>query len=208
VTAPRLVLRVAAALLSLLASRLAGAQVHWDAAAEAGVTKRFQAGGEAGAPTPGVGPSLELQGHVALLPMIRVGAYLGTDLSPAVGRGATSDGPRAFVESGLHVRVSPPLVPWPWRTWLFAGFGYAEGHDLATRLSGGMLDVPLGLGVGRKVTPRWWLFSELGARFGFAFQGALYDAERAGIAGQGGSIPYAGKDVFALSLSVGLSLDR
>ena len=71
-----------------------------------------------------------------------------------------------------------------------------------------MLDVPAGLGIGRRVTPRVWLFSELGARFGLGFHGALYEADGAGVTGQGGSVPYAGKDVFALSWSVGLSLEE
>jgi hypothetical protein len=208
VAAPRLVLPVAAALLALVTRGVASAQVHWDAGAKAGLTKRFEAGGDAAAPTPGPGPSLELQGHVALLPMIRLGLYAATDLSPAMGRGAAADGPHAFAAGGLHVRVSPPLMPWPWRTWLFAGFGYAEGHDFETRLSGGMLDVPVGLGIGRRVTRRGWLFSELGARFGSGFHGALYQSDGAGVAGQGGSVPYAGKDVFALSWSVGLSLEE
>lgn len=183
--APRPSLSVAAALVALLTGGTASAQVHWDASAKAGVTDRFETGGDAGAASPRPGPSLELQGHVALLPMIRVGAYLAADLSPAVGRGAAADGPRAFAQTGAHLRVSPPFVPWPWRTWLFAGVGYGYARDLATGLGGGMLDVPVGLGLGRKLTRPWMLFTELGARFGAV-----------------------GKDAFALSFSVGLSLEE
>jgi hypothetical protein len=208
VTAPRLLLPVAAAALSLAAGGPASAQVRWDAGAEAGVMKRVETGGGAGAPTAGLGPSVQLQGHVALLPMIRLGAYVATDLAPAVGGGATADGPRTFAEAGLQVRVTPPLLPWPFRTWLLVGLGDVYTHDLGTRLSGGMLDVPVGLGLGRKLAHGWLLFTELGARFGLAFHGAMYEADRASVPPGGGSSTYEGKDAFALSLSVGLSLEK
>jgi hypothetical protein len=181
------------------------AQVHWDAGAQAGVTKRFTAGGDAGAPAPGFGPSLELQSHVALVPMVRVGAYLGTDLSPAA-----PDGLRTFWDGGLHVRLTPPLVSWPWRTWLFTGFGYSYAENLGPHLPGGFLEVPVGVGLGRKMGPHALLFVELGGRIDFAFYGRMYDrsaVEAAGTTGEGGN-PYVGKDTFALSLSVGLSLEE
>ena len=190
-------------------SHLAAAQVHWDTGAQAGVTKRFVAGGDAGAPAPGFGPSIELQGHVALVPMVRVGAYLGTDLSPAAPEGL-----RTFWDGGLHVRLSPPLLPWPWRTWLFTGFGYSFAEDLGDHLPGGLLEVPVGLGIGRKVSRHSLLFVELGGRIGFGFYGRMYDrsaVESSGMAAESGetrSGAYVGKDTFALSLSVGLSLEE
>jgi hypothetical protein len=190
----------------LLTAGVAEAQVHWDASAEAGLMKRFATGGDARAPEPGFGPSLELQGHVALVPMIRIGAYLASDLSPA-----GAEGPRFFWAGGLHVRVSPPLLAWPWRTWVFAGFGHAYTRDLSAGLPGGLFDVPVGLGLGRKLTRRWMVFTELGARLGFAFDGPMYDPAAATILGLGGppgSRPFVGRDVFALSLSMGLSLDE
>jgi hypothetical protein len=199
---------IVAGLLSLQTAGAASAQVRWDAAAEGGVTKRVETGGEAGAPGTGLGPSLQLQGHVALLPMIRIGAYVATDLSPAVSDGAAADGPRAFAEAGLQVRVSPPLLPWPWRAWLFTGFGDGCAHDLGNHLSGGMLDVPVGLGLGRKVTSGWVLFTELGARFGLAFRGSMYEPDVAAASQGHGTPGYAGEDAFALSLSLGLSLER
>jgi hypothetical protein len=168
--------------------------------------KRFATGGASGAPTPGFGPSLELQGHVALVPMVRLGAYLSTDLSPVSTDG---EGPRTFWEGGLHVRVSPPLVAWPWRVWLFTGFGYAITYDVGTHLSGGMLDVPVGLGLGRKLTRHTLLFTELGARFGFGFSGPMYTSGSAPARSEaGGGTAYVGNDAVALSLSVGLSLEE
>jgi hypothetical protein len=187
-------------------SHVASAQVHWDAGAQAGVTKRFAAGGDAGAPSPGFGPSLELQGHVALLPMVRLGVYLGTDLSPAA-----PDGLRTFWDGGLHLRLTPPLAPWPWRTWLFTGFGYAFADDLGPGLPGGMLEVPVGLGLGRKVGSHALFFVELGARIGFGFYGRMYDRSAVETSGESGQSPgsaYVGQDTFALSLSVGLSLEE
>jgi hypothetical protein len=186
---------------SHLAVSGASAQVHWDAGAEAGVTKRFTAGGE-GAPAPGLGPSLELTGHVALLPMVRLGVYLGSDLSPAA-----PDGLRSFWDGGLHLRLSPPLVPWPWRTWLATGFGYAFADNLGSHAPGGMLEVPVGLGVGRKVSRHAMLFVELGGRVGFGFYGRMYDRAATETAGETPGA-YVGKDTFALSLSVGLSLEE
>jgi hypothetical protein len=208
VTASRLIVPIVAALLSLQTAGTAIAQLRWDAAAQGGVAKRVETGGNAGAPATGLGPYLQLQSHVALLPMIRLGAYVATDVSPAVGDGPAADGPRAFAETGLQVRVSPPLLPWPWRAWLFAGFGDGYAHDFGTHLSGGMLDVPVGFGLGRKVTARWVLFTELGARFGAAFHGSMYARDGAAASQGHGSSGYAGEDVFALSLSVGLSLEK
>jgi hypothetical protein len=187
-------------------SPLPPAQVHWDAGAEAGVTKRFTAGGDPGAPSPGFGPSLELHGHVALLPMVRVGAYLGADFSPAA-----PDGLRSFWDGGLHLRLSPPLAPWPWRTWLFTGFGYAFADDLGSHLPGGMLEVPFGVGLGRKAGRHALLFVELGGRVGFGFYGRMYDraaAESSAENGETSARAYVGEDTFALSLSVGLSLEE
>jgi hypothetical protein len=138
--------------------------------------------------------------------MVRVGAYLGTDLSPAA-----PDGLRTLWDGGLHVRVTPPLAPWPWRTWLFAGFGYAFADDLGPHLPGGFLEAPVGLGFGRKVSRHWMLFTELGARFGFGFYGRMYDrsaVEPSGESGQTRDGAYLGQDTFALSLSVGLSLEE
>jgi hypothetical protein len=190
---------------SHLATSGAIAQVHWDAGAQAGVTKRFVAGGDAGAPSPGFGPSLELQGHVALIPMVRVGAYFGTDLSPAAPEGL-----RTFWDGGLHLRLTPPLAPYPWRTWFFTGFGYSFADDLGAHLPGGMLEVPVGVGVGRKVSRHALCFVELGARIAFGFYGRMYDrsaVESSGENGESRGSAYVGQDTFALSLSVGLSLE-
>ncbi|MGH7297536.1 MAG: hypothetical protein ACRELB_21545, partial [Polyangiaceae bacterium] len=74
------VLAALATLVTLAAPRSAAAQVRWDAWLQAGAAQRLTSGAPAGAPSPGLGPRLELQAHLALLPMIRVGMYAAEDL--------------------------------------------------------------------------------------------------------------------------------
>jgi hypothetical protein len=211
------------ALVALLVAPAARAQVHWDVGAQAGVIKRFTTGGANGAPDPGFGPVVQLQGHLALVPMVRIGLYAAADVSPASGVGA-----RTFYEGGLHLKVTPPLLSAPWRAWAFAGFGYAYTYAasfhapvaLPTSTTnvlfggtyGGMLDVPLGLGLGYKPARAgvpWLVFAELGGRLGVGFYGPMYDDGAAGTAGGVVTVaPFLGKDSFALTLSVGLSLEQ
>lgn len=186
-------------LVGLTTASPASAQLHWDVGAQAGAAKRFTTGGDGG-PAPGFGPIFGLQGHVAVIPMVRAGLYLEQDVSPA-GDG----GPRTFWAGGLHVRVTPPLLASPWRTWLYAGAGYAYAYSKAVHTDGGLLDLPVGLGLGRRLGRGPWLvFAEVGARFGLLFYGAMYDHTAARPDGA----PYVGQDSFALTASVGLSLDQ
>jgi hypothetical protein len=182
-------------------SRLATAQLRWDAGAEAGISRRFTTGAPPGAPSPGFGPMVELQGHVALVPMVRVGIYLAEDLSPA------GDRLRSFSAGGIHLRASPPLLPSGWRTWLFAGLGFAWAYDGGAHTSGQLFDVPFGLGLGRKLGGSFLAFAELGARAGFGFYGAMYGAVPPGSTAENANSPL-GHDAVALTLSVGLSLDE
>jgi hypothetical protein len=70
-----------------------------------------------------------------------------------------------------------------------------------------MLEAPFGLGLGRRAGSHWVLFSELGARAGFGFYGRMYDRDAVETGGASGGA-YVGQDTFALSLSVGLSLEE
>jgi hypothetical protein len=182
----------------LLLSREARAQLRWDVGAHAGVTKRFTGGGDASAPAPGFGPSFGVQAHVALVPMVRLGGYFEGDLSPA-----SPESPRAFWAGGLHARFMPPLLGGPWRTWLSVGFGYADAYSYERHTGGDLFEVPVGLGLGRKIGGPWVLYAELGPRFCFGALGTMYaatDDPRAA--------PFLGKDSFALGASVGLSLEE
>jgi hypothetical protein len=184
--------------------------------------KRFPSGGTSGAPDPGVGPVFGVEGHVALVPMLRIGAYATQDISPAPGIGA-----RSFWEGGLHLKAAPPLLPAPWRAWAFAGVGYAYAVATSYRGSvmsaggnttvifqgttGGIVDIPVGIALGYRLQPRgvWLAFAQLGARIGAAFFGRMY--EQGAPAGQPGTpltAPFVGKDSFALTLCVGLSLEE
>ncbi|HEY6459870.1 MAG TPA: hypothetical protein VIY73_06950 [Polyangiaceae bacterium] len=188
--------------------------LRWDTGLQAGIAQRLTTGGAAGAPTPELGPLVQVQAHVALLPMVRVGLYAAEDLSPLPGR------LRSFTAGGLHARIAPPLLPIPWRTWLYAGFGFAAAHDggsAGTHTDGQLFDVPVGLGLGAKLSRHLMLFTELGARFGLGFYGPMYRRDAgaptapagtgAGMgAGANPSLaPYLGHDAVALALTVGLS---
>jgi hypothetical protein len=153
--------------------------------------------------------------------MVRVGAYLAQDVAPVAGAGV-----RTYWEGGLRAKVTPPLLSAPWRAYAFAGLGYAYTYASSHRavppggaaevlfagVSGGMLDLPVGLGLGARAPGAmraWVVFAELAGRFGVAFYGPMYAAGApSAVAGAAGPAPFVGKDSFALSLSVGLSLEQ
>jgi hypothetical protein len=168
--------------------------------------QRFTTGGEPGAAHPLPGVVAELQAHVALLPMLRLGPYLSHDISPL------THGPaRQITEAGMMARLAPPILRLPWRTWAFAGVGYARTYEpshvaegeFVPGQGGGLLDTRLGVGLGYKLDRTWEVFAELGGRFGVFFTGSMYDPGACGCAE-----PFVGKDLFALSLSLGLSLNQ
>jgi hypothetical protein len=211
------------------ASTPASGQVKWDVGGEAGVVKRFTTAGSAGASSPGLGPSFEAQGHVAVVPMVRMGLYVGMSLLPRAGTGTDKIGERTYWEGGAQVRVTPPLLPAPWRAWAFAGVGYvytyAESYDfgagqsstqhnaIAQGVGGGFVDVPLGIGLGYRLNGPWVLFVEGGGEVGVGFSGPVYAGSPPVSGASTSSRPgtqaaFGGHDSFALSLSVGLSFDR
>jgi hypothetical protein len=179
---------------ALCASSPALAQVNTDLGLSAGAAKRFTSNVPAGVSEPGFGPAFDLRGHVAVLPMLRVGLYVSYDLSPVADEPS-----RSFVTGGLHVKITPPLLPTPWKAYLFTGFGggYATSSLAAGSVSGGLLEVPLGLGLADRLSPSWELFVELGGRMEVATFGQMYAPSHAG---------FVGTDSFALSLTVGVSL--
>jgi hypothetical protein len=150
--------------------------------------------------------------------MVRVGLYGVMDLAPATGSGETQIGQRTFLGGGLSVRVAPPLLGAPWRTWVFTGVGYAYAYESSYRTnggsalvegaSGGLLELPFGVGLGYRMQGPWVLFLETGGTVGLGFYGPMY-AGPPGIAGQSsGLVPaFAGHDSFAISFALGLSFD-
>jgi hypothetical protein len=167
---------------------------------------RFTTGTDPQVRAPEPGPVGELQAHVALLPMLRVGPYLTHDISP-LGQAPA----RQISELGLEARLTPPILPLPWRTWAFIGAGYARTYQPSYEFwhttlfvpgaGGGFVDTRLGVGLGYRLSRPWEIFVELGGRLGFAFTGSMYERSACEC-----GVYFAGKDSFALSLSLGLSL--
>jgi hypothetical protein len=185
--------------------READAQVHWDVGVQAGATERLTTGHGA-APTPG--PSAEIHGHIAVIPMVRVGPYAAFDLSPVPGSDA-----RQVYAAGLRAKLSPPWLSAPWHAWAFLGIGFADactsgrsttGDASACAGSDGILELPAGVGVGHRLHGPWELYAELGARVALAHGSIRTRASGAGMP----STALAGDDLLAVSLSVGVSLTR
>ncbi len=203
-------------------SRDAAAQVHWDVGAEAGIQKRVLS------LTPGAadarfGPTGEIHAHVALLPLVRVGAYLGHDISPQ------GEGPaRQITSFGARIKLNSPWPRDAWHAWFFVGFGYAAVYApsyhgagvvpgsagkpddvLVEGAGGGFFEVPVGIGLGYKLRKPLELTAELSGKVGFGSRGSLYDVERN--ARSQSQTPLVvdnpGNDVFGLGLLVGVSFD-
>ncbi len=224
---------LAVALPFALVSSRAGAQVHWDASAELGIMKRDLLHRPSGAPQAGFGPAGQLTAHVALLPLVRVGAYIGHDISPfasdgSAGGSALAPSARDVTWGGLRAKL---MSPWPRgdaRVWLFVGFGYAGVYQRSTSTTvgfpgpggvatervvhgagGGFFEVPFGLGASYKLRKPWQLCAELGARAGFGHSGSVYEAPGPRTTGAGGEghAPPAGIDRFAIGMTFGILLD-
>ena len=209
----------------LLGSGAAHAQVNGDVGLSAGAMKRFTTGADPGVSDPGFGPVFQLQGHLALFPMLRVGLYVSQDVSPM-----PSYGGRQFYEGGLHLKLTPPILPTPWKGYAFAGFGGGYAHQdsyaapgappggSATRptvsfssIDGALFEIPVGIGVAYRLRAPFEVFVELAGRFGVGFVGRMYDPNNTATGNEpqvspAPSGPYTGQDSFALTLSAGVSL--
>lgn len=219
-------------LFSLLTSR-AHAQVHWDGAVEAGGMKRIVTSRPPGGHDVGFGPMVGLRAHLALMPLLRVGAYFDGDLSP-------SDEPaaRRVYSGGLRLKITPPVTFGPdeaMRTWLFLGFGYAGvyapsyrtqlqiqnpagptvSQDVNAGGAGGhFLEIPFGIGVGWRLRKPWEVSAELSGRLGIANSGTVYNSDGRPASVVGGSpigvdtrIDTPGQDSWAFGLTIGIGLD-
>lgn len=210
-----------------LGSRESSAQLHWDASAQVGVMKRFLAARPSGSSDVGLGPTGQLTGHVALIPLVHVGGYFGYDRSPFSGEGSA----RSVTFGGVRAKGMLPWVRGAVRAWIFAGFGYAGVYSQSswTTLSvptgeggverrrgrvegagGSFFDVPFGLGVSYKVRRPWEVCAELAARVGFGHTGSVYEEPGPQVTVPdylGQNATPAGIDRFALGLTVGVMLD-
>jgi hypothetical protein len=214
------------ALSIVLFAREASAQLHWDASVQVGAMKRFLAERPSGGGDVGFGPTAQLTTHVALLPLLRVGAYVAHDISPLPGDGSA----RNITAGGLRAKGVFPLGPQA-RAWAFVGFGYAgvfqqsyettiamptgagtiEARAVRVEEAGGsFFDVPFGVGASYRLRKPWELCAELGARTGFGHVGSVYEypgpqVKAAGLPDQ--NVVPAGLDRFAVGLTLGVLLD-
>jgi hypothetical protein len=205
-----------------LLPREAGAQIHADVALEGGVEKRFLRARPPLGEDASAGPTFELSARIAVLPLLRAGAYVTHDISPVVGTDT-----REITSAGLSFRL---LSPWPRgasRVWVAAGFGYAtayapsyaealpsgqDGANVSARVSGtsgGFFEVPLGVGSSVRLGRGWELVAEAGARIGFGFVGSMYTQGPmvTSSAHSPEAKPAAGDDLLGVFLIVGLAYE-
>jgi hypothetical protein len=192
----------------------ATAQLRWDFGGELGVLEQLKGSRPSDAlhhPNELPGPVAELHGDVALVPMVRMGAHVAFDLAPLGGLPV-----ERMLEGGAQVKFAPPLLAHPWRTWAEVGLGYAWAYEpgypsspgpgvaRVEGSSGGVFDVPIGVALGYRASRGLEPFVEVGARFGVGFAGALYTPPYPCSC----SSPFLGRDVVALSLSLGLNSNQ
>ena len=201
----------------------AEAQVHWDGEVLAGAQKRFLS--QKPADDAGFGPALALQGHVALFPLLRVGAYARGELSPTGGDTAA----RRMLGGGVQLKITPPWPRGSFRMWATLGVGYVGVYApsyttnvvasggvrtpvLIDGAGGGFLEIPIAIGVSYKFRKPWIVLFQLDTRFGAGFSGSLYGGGGGGRsilspAFFGQVLEKAGNDVFSVGLSVGIGFD-
>jgi hypothetical protein len=201
--ATRAILAGALATLVTLVPCAARAQLHWDASAQAGVSKRVLVDRPPGGPDAGFGPVVQLTGHVALFPLVRLGAYLGHDISPMGGDVSARD----LTWGGLRAKL---MSPWPRgaaRAWLYAGIGATGVYARSTSRPGSLVDgagghffeVPFGVGGSYTFRKPFALCGELGMKAGFGHAGSAYE--------RSAPVPASGLDRFAIGLTIGVMLD-
>ena len=184
---------------------------------------RIKTGGDGSG---GFGPVGEVEAHVALLPLLRIGLYASHDIAPnSVDKSAFQ-----ITSAGVHVKVIAPWIRGNYRAWFFVGGGYAGVyapsynvvHDfqdgngprstLVTGAGGSFFEIPFGIGAGWKFSKPWELTAQLGARFDFNFIGSIYDDQigrtAIPVGGPVESFVSLGNDTLAPFLTVGIAFDR
>jgi hypothetical protein len=206
----------------LLADRPARAQLHGDFGVSAGPMRRVLGARAAGEPDAAFGLAVEGHAHLAIIPLLRAGVYVGHDSSPQGDRPG-----RSFWTFGARAKFTPPLPIASLRAWAYGGFGYALGYApsyhttvpllggsttnaLVDGASGGFFEIPFGIGAGYKLLGPFWLTLEVGGRFVVGQNGQLYSDD--GRTAQPANQPPTffgnpGTDVFAASALLGLSFE-
>ncbi len=173
--------------LILLSPLSARAQVRYDVGALASFQQRISSGVPAARSTFAEGGAVTIDGHVALFPLLRLGAWATGEVSKSV-----DDAPlREILGGGLQLKI---LSPWPrgvWRVWLATGFGY-DGL-VSDAGGGGFFEVPAIVGASYRFRRPWVFLMELAARPSFGFWGSYY---------AGGTT-----DALSIALSFGVGID-
>lgn len=156
-------MRLSTLFAALLVTTPAAAQVRWDAGVLGSFQQRFLNGGPVAE-----GGALTIDGHVALFPLLRVGAWATAEASKPV-----NDAPlRGIFGGGLELRITSPWPRGVWRLWLATGFGY---DGLASEAGGGgFFEVPAIVGASYRFRRPWVFLMELAARPSFGFWGSYY----------------------------------
>lgn len=167
----------------LLAAPDARAQVRYDVGVLGGFAQRFVAGSAA------EGGVLMVDAHVAVVPLLRVGAWGSAEVSKPLDDGAL----RGIFSGGLRAKIVPPWPRGVWRAWVATGFGY-DGLVTSDAGGGGFFEVPAIIGASYRIRKPVVFLMELAARIGFGFWGSYYDSHTDG-------------DVIAITLSLGIGVD-
>lgn len=178
------------AAVGLFAGR-ARAQVRYDVGALGSFQQRILARVPAGASTFAEGGALTLDGHVAVFPLLRLGAWATAEASQPLAGGATNAPLRGIFGGGLQLKVTSPWPRGLWRVWVATGFGY---DGLASDAGGGgFFEVPAILGASYRLRKPWVFLMQLAARPSFGFWGSYYDTHAT--------------DALSIALSFGFGID-
>ena len=223
--------------LSLLAAPPAAAQTHADGNLQVGGVGRIFSGSSKTAGVKGsIGPLVGLEGDVALVPLLRLGAYVDYEYADT-----GEPTPPTALSFGGRLKVMLPGYRHNVHWWLFAGFGgvvlEAPGYTqsgfgapdantaVAHPATGYFLEVPLGVGMGWRVRKPWEVVVQLQGRLGFDMMGSYFTDDGSGNGlsrpatgvrvnanGTTTTSPLAyslptGTDVLAVLLTVGIGFD-
>jgi len=179
-------------LVVVLVAAPARAQIRYDLGALATFQQRFLASTQPGASSVAEGGGLTLDGHIAIFPLLRVGAWVTGEVSEPIGGSAAGGGAtRELVSTGLRVKMVPPWPRGVWRAWFATGFGVTG--VITDEAGGGFFEVPIILGASYRIRKPVVFLMELGARLGFGFWGSYYMS--------------GGTDVVSVALSLGIGVD-
>ena len=178
-------------LVVVLVAAPAHAQIRYDLGALATFQQRFLANTQAGASSVAEGGGLTLDGHVAIFPLLRVGAWVTGEVSEPAFGSAGGGATRELVSTGLRVKLVPPWPRGVWRAWFATGFGVTG--IITDEAGGGFFEVPIILGASYRIRKPVVFLMELGTRLGFGFWGSNYTS--------------GGTDVVSVALSLGIGVD-